>query len=319
MRYLVTGGCGFIGSRLVGALLADGHEVVVMDDLSTGSADALAEEAVLIEGQVESVAADVTGAKPLDGIFHLAAVSSVELAEADPERAQRVNVEGTRAILDLAAAAAPRPLPVVLASSAAVYGQVAKLPISEDHETRPLGIYGASKLAAEGAAAAAFQNGRVPSVAVRLFNVYGPWSLPGRPPAGVIAAFCRRIAAGESISIHGDGRQQRDFLYIDDAVTLLKVAMASISTTPRQLVVNGCTGAGTSLLDLASCLSALSPRPLAWSHSPRRPSDIAFSVGNPGLAGKLLRYYPTTRLEAGLAQVMRGGATSTLQIEPSRR
>lgn len=135
MRYLVTGGCGFIGSRLVGALLADGHEVLVMDDLSTGSADALAEEAVLIEGQVEGVAADVTGAKPLDGIFHLAAVSSVELAEADPGRAQRVNVEGTRAILDLAAAAAPRLLPVVLASSAAVYGQVARLPISEDHET----------------------------------------------------------------------------------------------------------------------------------------------------------------------------------------
>lgn len=94
----------------------------------------------------------------------------------------------------------------------------------------------------------------MPSVAVRLFNVYGPWPLPDRPPAGVIAAFCRRIAAGESISIHGDGRQQRDFLYIDDAVTLLKVAMASISNVPRQLIVNGCTGAGTSLLDLASCL-----------------------------------------------------------------
>jgi UDP-glucose 4-epimerase len=318
MRYLVTGGCGFIGSRLVERLLAEGHEVIVLDDLSTGSANVLPPSARLIEGGVEDREAITSGTRAIDGIFHLAAVASVEAAEREPERARRVNVEGTRAMFRAAAAGGDKALPVVLASSAAVYGLAGPNPIREDQATQPAGVYGVTKLAAEDIAGEAFAEQRVPSVAVRLFNMHGP-ALPGvRPPAGVIGEFCRRMAAGEGLTIHGDGRQQRDFFHIDDAVALLLRAMASISRRPAHLVVNGCTGRGTSLLELASLLSSLSPRPLVWHHGPARAADIPFSVGDPSRAGHHLRYHATTRLPEALPHMLRccsGPARDLAQAE----
>lgn len=303
MRFLVTGGCGFIGSRLAQCLLDDGHEVVVLDDLSTGSRSALPDGATLVEGEL-AAAPGLETLKALDGIFHLAAVSSVEAAEADPARARRVNVEGTEAIFELARVARSTCVPVVFASSAAVYGKRLTSPAREAEAPQPLGVYGHTKLGAEEIAASAFTSYASPSVGIRLFNVYGPWACRATPPPGVIATFSKQMLAGGHVTIQGDGRQQRDFIHIDDAVCLLRVAMSHISHSPKQLVVNGCTGIGTSIIDLAGHLSALSPQPLAWNHAAGRPSDILLSIGNPKRAGELLRFYSKTKLREGLSQLI---------------
>lgn len=312
MRFLVTGGCGFIGSRLAHSLLGDGHEVVVLDDLSTGSRRALPDGAVLVEWEL-AAAPGLETLKSVDGIFHLAAVSSVEAAEADPARARRVNVEGTEAIFELACVARTKCVPLVFASSAAVYGKRLTAPASEAEAPEPLGVYGHTKLAAEEISASAFTSYGIPSIGIRLFNVYGPWASLETPPPGVIATFSRQMLAGNHITIQGDGRQQRDFLYIDDAVCLLRAAMSSIRRSPKQLVVNGCTGVGTSIIDLAGHLSALSPQPFSWVHAAGRPSDIPLSIGNPTLAGELLRFYPKTKLREGLSQLIGAMAPELVQ------
>ncbi len=238
------------------------------------------------------------------GFFHLAAVSSVEAAEADPARARRVNVEGTGAIFELARVARSRCVPLVFASSAAVYGKRLASPAHEAEAPQPFGVYGHTKLGAEEIAASAFTSYASPSVGIRLFNVYGPWACRATPPPGVIATFSMQMLAGGHLTIQGDGRQQRDFIHIDDAVCLLRVAMSHISRSPKQLVVNGCTGIGTSIIDLAGHLSALSPQPLAWVHGAGRPCDIPLSIGNPKRAGELLRFYAKTKLQEGLSQLI---------------
>lgn len=316
MRFLITGGCGFIGSRLVHRLLADGHEAVVLDDLSTGDRRTLPAGACLMEADIAAAADLLQDQGPLDGIFHLAAVSSVEEAETDPARARRVNVAGTEAIFKLASGAGNAP--VVLASSAAVYGDRLTGPAGEAEIPRPLGVYGHTKLAAEEIAASAFASHGLPSIALRLFNVYGPWDSRAAPPPGVIATFSREMLAGNRITIQGDGRQQRDFIYIDDAVSLLWAAMSSLSRMPRHAVINGCTGIGTSIIDLAAHLSALSSQPLAWTHVAARPSDIPVSIGSPALAGQILRFYPKTRLREGLSQLIDSLAPTLAQSASER-
>ncbi|WP_193370908.1 NAD-dependent epimerase/dehydratase family protein [Pelagibius marinus] len=314
MRLLVTGGCGFIGSRLVRILVSAGHEVVVLDDLSTGSALRLPAGVSLIPASVSMPNLSIASAGALDGIFHLAAISSVEAAEANPDDTHRVNVAGTRNILALAGARHPRPLPVVFASSAAVYGNGQCHLISEDHRKRPLGTYGATKLAAEQEAKRAFDEINVPSIGIRLFNVYGPWPPQGTPPPGVIASFCRQLAAGQQLVMHGSGKQCRDYLYLDDAAALLICAMETLLRDPTHAIVNGSTGKATSLLELAELLSALFPRPIEWQWEARRRADILNSVGDPAMAEMLLCCSPKVPLSEGLARTLGGILPSDLPL-----
>ncbi len=224
--YLVTGGAGFIGSHLVDALLARGDVVRVLDDLSTGKRENLDPRAMLTVGDVADAAVVAGAMQGVDGCFHLAAVASVELGNRDWLGTHRTNLTGAITIFDAARRARPdRTVPVVYASSAAVYGDTPDLPLAESAATRPLSAYGADKLGCElhGRVAATVHGVR--NAGCRFFNVYGPRQDPGSPYSGVISIFFNRIGRGQGITIFGDGGQTRDFIYVADVVEALLTTM----------------------------------------------------------------------------------------------
>lgn len=301
-RYLVTGGCGFIGSHLVERLLADGHAVRVLDDLSTGRRENLPPNVPLTVGDVADAGLLREALAGMDGCFHLAAVASVDRSREDWLGTNRTNLVGALAVFNAARQGADGPLPVVYASSAAVYGDTPVPPIGEDAATRPLSAYGADKLACELHARVADGVHGVPAMGFRFFNVYGPRQDPRSPYSGVISIFADRIARGERLAIHGDGGQVRDFVHVGDVVRVLAAAMQA----PRRgaPVFNVATGVPTSINRLAEVLAALSGRPLDRVYGPARPGDIRMSVGDPT---RLLEAYGQrcdTPLEDGLRHTL---------------
>jgi len=300
-RYLVTGGCGFIGGHLVEDLLADGHAVRVLDDLSTGSAAMIPPRAELIRGDVAH-APDVAGvAAGVDGIFHLAAIASVPRCRAAPERARAVNRAGTGHVLAAAAAARGAKPAVVLASSAAVYGDAGAAPAPESRPPAPLSCYGADKLAGERLAR---RSGALGVTALRFFNVYGPRQDPRSPYSGVISVFADQLSRGAPVTIHGDGLQTRDFVHVHDVVAHLRAAMARRTMRggpgPGLDVFNVCTGRAMSLLGLVAILARGSGTRPVIRHVPARPDDIRHSVGDPAQAHAALGVSARWRLEDGL-------------------
>lgn len=294
-RYLVTGGCGFIGSHLVEHLVSLGHSVRVVDNLSTGRREALSAAIELIVADVSDLDAVRRAMADVDGCFHLAAVSSVEQCTRDWYGSHRTNLGGTLAVFE---AAALRGVPVVYASSAAVYGDIAQMPISEASPTSPISAYGADKLACELHARVASLVHKVPTVGVRLFNVYGPRQDSSSPYSGVISLFCMRVFAQQPIMIHGDGRQVRDFIYVGDVVRSLGAAMAVASTQPRVFCI--CTGRPTSILEISALLGELFGTGIAVEHAPARRGDIRASVGDPRRARDVLDFSALVDLRTGL-------------------
>ena len=293
-RYLVTGGAGFIGSHLVDALLADGHEVLVLDNFSTGKEANLAPGARVLRGDVADAATARAAMAGMDGCFHLAAIASVTRGNEDWPGTHRVNVGGTVAVLD--AARAEGRLPVVYASSAAIYGDTGEAVAHEGLRPAPRTAYGADKLGSEQHAAVGALVHGVPSVGLRFFNVYGPRQDPSSPYSGVISIFARRIAEGNGVAVHGDGQQTRDFVYVADVVAHLQAAMRRAAAQGGAGVFNVCTGQATSILQLATLLGATS-----ITHGPVRAGDIRHSRGDPRLAVEQLGVAATIPLAAGLA------------------
>jgi UDP-glucose 4-epimerase len=295
-RYLVTGGAGFIGSHLTDALLARGDRVRVLDDLSTGKRANLPPAAELLVGDVADPAAGARAMEGVDGVFHLAAIASVARGNEDWLGTSRVNLAGSIAVFDAARAGR---VPVVYASSAAIYGDRSD-PATEDALPVPLSAYGADKLGSEHHARAGFVVHRVSSVGFRFFNVYGPRQDPSSPYSGVISIFAGRLAAGQGVTINGDGRQTRDFIYVADIVQHLLAGMAQAAATPGAVVLNACTGRETSVRTLADTLARLLGVRPAIAHGPARAGDIARSVGDPARARDLLGVSAATSLEDGL-------------------
>jgi UDP-glucose 4-epimerase len=303
-RYLVTGGCGFIGSHLVDALLADGHAVEVVDDLSTGARANLDPRAALTVADLRDPATAPAATEGVDGVFHLAAVASVARCNEAWHDSHRVNLGATVALLE---ALRGRGVPFVYASSAAVYGAQERLPIGEDAPPAPLGAYGADKLACELHARAGATVHGIASCGVRFFNIYGPRQRPDDAYAGVISTFVARLGAGLPITIHGDGGQTRDFVHVADAALALRRAMAVLAAAPapRALVCNVATGAGTTVLGLARTLGELLGRDPEIRHGPPRPGDIRLSTGATARARELLGFTAATALRDGLAATLR--------------
>src|SRR6185437_16521969 len=192
--YLVTGGAGFIGSHLTDALLKRGDQVRVLDNLSTGKWENLDSKATLIVGDIADAGTVARAMDGVDGCFHLAAVASVELGNRDWLGTHRANLTGAITIFDAARRARPdRTVPVVYASSAAVYGDNPNLPLAETAQTRPMSAYGADKLGCELHGRVAAHVHGVRTVGCRFFNVYGPRQDPGSPYSGVISIFFNRI------------------------------------------------------------------------------------------------------------------------------
>jgi UDP-glucose 4-epimerase len=302
--YLVTGGAGFIGSHLVDALLARGDRVRVLDDLSTGKRENLDPAAELIVGDVADAPCVAGAMQGVDGCFHLAAVASVELGNRDWLGTHRANLTGAITIFDAARRARPdRTVPVVYASSAAVYGDTPDLPLAETAATRPLSAYGADKLGCELHARVATLVHGVRTAGCRFFNVYGPRQDPGSPYSGVISIFFNRIGQGQAITIFGDGGQTRDFIYVADVVQALLEAMGQDSGGQElagPCVFNVCTGKTTSLVELAAAIGAVFGRAPAITFGPARAGDIRESLGDPGMAREVLGFSAKLPIEEGL-------------------
>jgi len=298
--YLVTGGCGFIGSHLAEALLVAGHRVRVLDDLSSGHLTNLPPGAEFHRGDVAE-AADVAAAiEGCAGVFHLAAIASVERAVRDWAGTHRVNLSGTIAVFEAARRAGN--LPVVYASSAATYGNRTAMPVTEDGPMRPLSAYGADKLGCEQHALAGGVVHGLPTFGLRFFNVFGPRQDPSSPYSGVISIFVDRMARGEGVAIFGDGGQTRDFVHVADVVRALTAAMGAAS--PEAPVSNVCTGRETSVLELAHAVAEVCGLAPDIRQLPPRAGEVRHSRGCRGRMEALLGAGLPMTLRDGLAEVV---------------
>jgi UDP-glucose 4-epimerase len=298
--FLVTGGAGFMGSHLVDKLLDRGHAVRVLDDLSSGNRENLPPHVEFIHGDVTDPVAVEQAFDGIDGCFHLAAITSVVRSNREWLRTHHVNLTGTLNIFDQARRLRScRQIPIVYASTAAVYGDCGTVPIGEQSPAAPLSAYGADKRACELHARIAGAVHEVPTLGLRFFNLYGPRQDPNSPYSGVIAIFADRLARGEPIEIFGDGQQVRDFTYVGDAVSALCRAMPAAST--RACVFNVCTGKGTTVQALAETMAAFYRTELVAYHRPVRYGEVRVSIGDPRLAAEQLGFRAETRLTDGLA------------------
>ena len=305
-RYLITGGAGFIGSHLAEALIADGHAVRVLDNFFSGRVENLPAGVELIRGDVtrqEAVSGALDG---VDGCFHLAAIASVEYCRKEWLRSHAVNLSGTITVFDEARKVQSRTgrvVPVVYASSAAVYGNAGQVSISEEAPTNPVNAYGTDKLGCEMHAAIGGRMHDLAVIGLRFFNIYGPRQDPNSPYSGVVSIFCRRILEDAPIEIHGDGTQIRDFVYVNDAVRALRLAMQG--AVPREpLVFNVCTGIGTRIGELARIIARVRGVPFAPRYVPSRIGDVLVSIGDPRKACRDLGFSAGIDLAHGLAQTL---------------
>ena len=300
-RYLVTGGCGFIGSHLVDALLAAGHHVRVVDDLSTGTMAYLQQSVEFMHGCVTDPALAERAVAGIDGCFHLAAIASVQRSAEDLLGTHRVNSAGMVTMLQ-ALRSSGQKAPLVYASSAAIYGDCATVPISENEPARPRSAYGADKYGNELHASVATNSFAIPATGLRFFNVYGSRQMPDSPYSGVVSVFAKNLGLGLPITVFGDGGQTRDLVYVADVVTALTQAMAQ--RLPNAPVFNVCTGRGTSVLELAQTMGRLLGRTPAILHGPARTGEVRHSVGNPSAGRSALGLADPVPLEAGLRSLL---------------
>lgn len=313
MRVLVTGGAGFIGSHLVERLLRSGHEVRVIDDLSTGTnADLLSALGVeLVRGDVADPAAVKEAVRGCDAVAHLAAVASVVASMERPLDTLRSNVTGAVTVFQAAASGGVGR--VVFASSAAVYGANQDLPLSEDAREMPLSPYAADKLAGEHYLAHFHRTGACRGHAFRFFNVYGPRQDPGSPYSGVISVFLDRASRGQPLVVHGDGGQTRDFVYVKDVVDVLTRALEGTGDEEGHMpVTNIGRGVAVSITELAhAAVEATGTRTPRVEHSEARPGDVRHSLADITLLRKRFDNVPSTSLRDGL-----GATAATLTPAP---
>jgi UDP-glucose 4-epimerase len=300
-RYLVTGGAGFIGSHLVRALLEQGDFVRVLDNFSTGKRENVTGLQVeMVEGDLRDAAAVTVAVQGIDIIFHEAAFVSVPQSMQEPLPCFEINQRGTEILLEAARKAGVKR--VVLASSAAVYGDLETMPLEEHFPLRPLSPYAVSKHVEELYAEMYTRSFGLDVVALRYFNVYGPRQRPDSMYAAAVPIFARRLMDGKPVTIYGDGGQTRDLIYVGDVVRA-NLAASEHPNAPGQ-VFNICTGDETRIIDLIEVLMDLFPSAPAPEFAPVRAGDIYRSVGSPKKAADLLGFKPQTSLTDGLKAVV---------------
>lgn len=310
-KYLVTGGCGFIGSHLVERLIRLGHKVIVLDDLSTGQRSNIPKDIPVLVGSVTDTILVSQAMKNIDGCFHLAAIASVDQSNKDWLGTNNTNLRGTLTILDRARRSV-RSIPVVYASSAAVYGDNSAVMLTEDAIKNPLTAYGVDKLSCELHAKVAGLIHKIPTIGFRFFNVYGTRQSGSSPYSGVISIFAEKIYRGQSITIYGDGNQVRDFVYVEDVVDCLIAGIAHASTTAP--VYNVCTGRATSIYRLAQIIGeTLGVTPIIH-YEKSKPGDIRASIGCPTKLSSELGLCCKTLLENGLRLTLNWIAGTNSQI-----
>lgn len=303
MRYVVTGGAGFIGSHLAEALCREGHSVVIVDDFSTGSDENLrwAEgmDAVSVcRGSITDLSLLREACAGADGVFHEAAIASVPKSVADPVGSNAVNVDGALNVLVAARDAGVRK--VVLASSAANYGDNPNLPLKETEPPCPQSPYAAQKVMDEYYAGLFTDLYGLKTTCLRYFNVFGPRQDPSSPYSGVISIFIDRICAGEPITIFGDGTQTRDFIYVGDVVRANIRAMNSDFCG----VVNVAGGRETSLNELAQVIMEVTGNTCDITYEAVREGDIHRSLADTARLEETLGRVAECSIADGLAQTI---------------
>ncbi|HZT65593.1 MAG TPA: NAD-dependent epimerase/dehydratase family protein [Acidimicrobiales bacterium] len=308
MHTLVTGGAGFIGSTLVDRLLAEGHTVDVVDDLSTGSlanlADARSSGAKAMSFHQLDVRStglvELMGRRQPDVVFHLAAQADVRVSVADPVRDAEVNVIGSINVLEGARRAGSSKV-VFASSGGTIYGDPdpADLPVKETHPRRPLSPYGVAKNAVGDYLYAYRELHDLEFTALALANVYGPRQDP-HGEAGVVAIFAGLLLAGKECTVYGDGNQTRDFVFVDDVVD----AFARAAERGGGLLLNVGTGQETSVNRLYAVMAAAAGVDRPPNHAPARPGELQRSALDPSRAAIHLGWRPWTSLEEGTAAVL---------------
>ncbi len=307
MRTMVTGGAGFIGSTLVDRLLVEGHEVDVVDDLSTGSLGNLAEARAAAGGALTIHQLDIRLPETVDlmarrkptVVFHLAAQSAVPVSVERPRFDAEVNILGTVNVLEGARAAGAERI-VYAASGGTLYGSVAEddLPVRESHAHRPLSPYGVSKKAVLDYLVAYREMYSIEFAAMALANVYGPRQDP-HGEAGVVAIFAERLLAGTPVTIFGDGEQTRDFVYVDDVVD----AFVRGATRGGGLICNIGTGKETSVNEIYRTMAAAAGVDTPAHHAPPRAGEPRRSSLQIERAAIQLAWKPWTPLADGIRAV----------------
>ena len=297
---VVTGGAGFIGSHLVRRLTGDGVNVTVIDDLSTGHRTNL--DGVAVRVTERDLARDTVTdlLEGVDVIFHLAAVPSVPRSVSEPLRSHHAAATGTLRLLDAAREAGVRTF--VNSSSSSVYGDVASPPMRESMPTVPRSPYAVAKLAGEGYTRVFAQLHGMRTVSLRYFNVFGPRQDPTSTYAAAIPRFITAYMRREAPQVYGDGRQSRDFTYVDNVVDANIAAAAAAKLSGES--VNIAAGSPRTVLDVLEAISKEFGYSLTPAHAPDRPGDIRDSHADLSLARALLGYKATVDFQTGLRRTV---------------
>ena len=304
MKTLVTGGAGFIGSNLVDALVGQGDQVTVLDNLSTGRRQnldpAISNGAELVELDVRDAeaVADAVGRAQPEVIFHLAAQIDVRKSVADPADDSRVNVEGTINVLSAAKAHGVRRL-VNTSTGGAIYGEGQIIPAPEEHPVAPESPYGLSKFCAENYCALFTRLHGLSTISLRYGNVYGPRQDP-LGEAGVIAIFCGKLLEGGRPKIFGDGRQTRDYVFVGDVVDANLRGAGSDATG----AFNVGRGVQTSVLDIVDVLAGQSDNGFEADHAPARSGEVQHIALDPSRTKAELGWEAQVDLDQGLARTL---------------
>lgn len=296
MRFLITGGAGFLGSALAHRLVSDGHEVLVLDDLSNGDRKALDPEAAFTQGDVDNIPLLWSLLRAVDCVYHLAARVSVAQSILHPRDYTRVNVGGTVSLMEAMRDTGVRR--VVFTSSGAVYGRQPEQPVHENDQAQPDSPYAISKWAAEQYIHMIGAQWGIETVALRIFNAYGPGQSLPHSHAPVIPRFLQQALTGGSVVLFGDGQQTRDFVYVTDVLDAL-VSAATRSGVNR-LVINIGSGVETSITALVDQIEEVTGRQVNRIHNPEKSGGVPRLVADISRAQMLLGFRPHRSLSKGL-------------------
>lgn len=299
MRYLVTGGAGFIGSNTVDELVRRGHGVVVLDDLSSGKEENLADvrgKITLIKGSITDLEMVQKAMLQADYVIHLAARTSVPRSVKDPIDTNRINVDGTLNVL--VAARDNKVKRVVFAASSSAYGDTPTLPKSENMPPVPISPYGVSKYVGELYAQTFGRCYGLENVCLRYFNIFGPRQDPDSPYSGVLSRFATAFLDSTQPVVFGDGEQTRDFTYVDNAVAANILASEAPTASGRTFNIG--TGHSVSLNQVLQMLQKISGKTLEAKYEAPRDGDIRDSLADIRLAQESLGYEPSVHFEEGL-------------------
>ncbi len=301
MRYLVTGGAGFIGSNTVDELVRRGHSVVVLDDFSSGKEENLTEvrnKITFIKGSITDIEVVRKAMHEAEYVLHLAAKTSVPRSVKDPIETNKINIDGTLNVL--VAAKELKVKRVVFAASSSAYGETPTLPKVETMQPEPISPYGVTKYVGELYGQAFGRCYGLENVALRYFNIFGPRQDPSSPYSGVLAKFCSAFLEDTQPVVFGDGEQTRDFTYVENAVQANLLACEAPSVSGK--VFNVGVGGRVSLNEVVRVLGKISGKTLETKYEPPRDGDIRDSQADISQARELLGYEPQVSFEEGLSR-----------------